>query len=190
MGIRAKESTIRRASLVCSICGQPININDFDLHQHLPKMMLAEHLCYQCAFWIDKARNPDPNREIIEGNHYIFKPFKEEKTYFMGMRGHKLYIMKTDGTVKCSNDVWHQGEIPERFRSIFPDTAKFIPWNLYCRLSSRQWFKCQRKGCYDRYHCYWYHPELTEPNGEAWNQIPNDWKIGGELCPNFVNRDI
>lgn len=108
----------------------------------------------------------------------------------MGMNGQTIYIMKADGTVKRSNDVWHQGEIPEMFRHLFPNTAKFISCQLFRRLNNRSWFQCQRKGCYDRYHCYWYHPELTEPDGEPWNIIPDNWIIGGEMCPNFVNGDI
>ena len=189
MGIHAKESTLIRKSLVCSFCGHPIDIDNYDLNLHLPQKMLAERLCYQCAFWKDKAEHPDPNREIINGHHYIFHPYKETKSYFQGMNGRTICIMKTDGTVKCSNDVWHQGEIPERFRCLLPDTAKIIAWHLYRRLSSRTWLKCQRKGCYDRYHCFWYHPELTEPDG-PWNIIPDNWVVGGEMCPNYVNKDI
>ena len=177
--------------LVCSICGQPINIHDYDLHLRLPQKMLGERLCYRCAFWKDKAEHPDPNREIINGQHYIFKPMVKEKHYFQGMGGRFVYILKTDGTVKMSNDVWFQGEIPKHFLPLFPDTAKIISRQMYFKIKKCQkWFKCNRIGCYDRYHCYWYHQEIMEPDGKAWNKVPKNWVVGGELCPSFLNKEM
>lgn len=42
-----------------------------------------------------------------------------------------MYAQKTDGTVLVSNDVWYQGEVPEAFKHIIPDNAKFITKEQY-----------------------------------------------------------
>ena len=38
----------------CRICGKPINLEDFDKNREIPKLMKAQDLCFQCAFWFNR----------------------------------------------------------------------------------------------------------------------------------------
>lgn len=171
----------------CSICGAPINIDEFDIRAIITKMMKKEHICFSCAFWSDKIKHPVPGREIINGCHYVFHEWLKRPIPFQGSCGQKYYILKNDGSVKRSNNVWFQGEIPDRFKHQLPNTARLITSKAYYTIKSIGCFKCKRKGCWDRYHCYFY-DENEEKNG-PWNQVPKSHKIGGENCESFLNKN-
>lgn len=172
----------------CSICGGPMDIEEYDTRAILTKKMQAKHLCFACAFWKDKIDNPVPGREIINGCHYVFHEWLRQPIPFQGSGGHRYYILRNDGSVMRSNNVWFQGHIPERFRPQLPDTAKLITKRAYYAIKGLECFKCQRKGCWDRYHCYFYDRSIEAENG-PWNEIPANHKIGDELCESFLNLD-
>ena len=184
MSIHARECT--HSHLTCLSCGSHFNLRDFDIKLPLPKIMQRERLCFTCAFWKDKINNPLPNRQIIDGAHYTFSPWAIQPQTFIGHGGQVFHILLNDGAVIRSNNVWCQGEIPERFRSMLPNTARFITKKAYNKLKSQPLFKCQSKGCWDRYHCFWYDMTLEE-NG-AWNKIPNSHKVGDECCESFLDK--
>lgn len=173
--------------LLCHLCSSPIDLGNYDLKLPLPKKMKDEQLCFTCAFWKDKIDNPLENRQIINGEHYVFNPWIENKQAFMGHGGKEFYIMLADNSVIRSNNVWLQGEIPEMFRLQLPDTAKFITKHAYNKIRHRPYFKCQSKGCWDRYHCFWY-DEGVEIDG-PWNVIPEKHKVGDEYCEIFLNKN-
>lgn len=172
----------------CSCCGAPMEIDTFDQRASLTIFMRKRQLCFTCAFWKDKIENPHPDREIINGSHYVFHKSLSEHRHFQGFGGTTMYILKNDGTVKRSNNVWFQGNIPDRFRQQLPDTAKFIAKAAYYRIRDNFQFSCNKKGCWDRYDCFFYHPEEMEKQG-AWNQVPKNHTPGGECCELFLNKD-
>ena len=45
---------------------------------------------------------------------------------FMGMRGKIMEAISNDGRKIISNDWWHQGKIPEEFKELMPDNAKWV----------------------------------------------------------------
>lgn len=45
---------------------------------------------------------------------------------FIGFGGRMMEAIKNSGEKVISNDWWHQGDVPECFRDIMPDNAK---WN-------------------------------------------------------------
>jgi hypothetical protein len=149
-------------------------------------MMNNEQLCFSCAFWKNKIDNPTPNRQIINGEHWIFEPWSDKPLLFAGHGGRAFYIMLNDGSVLRSNNVWYQGEIPQRFRDSLPDTAKFITRTAYYKMKNQPCFQCRAKGCWDRYHCHWYDMSL-EANG-PWNEVPASHKIGDECCESFLDK--
>lgn len=172
----------------CSICGGNINIGEFDIRAILTRKMKAEHLCFTCAFWKDKIDHPVPGREIINGCHYVFHEWLRQPVPFQGSGGHHYYILKTDGSVKRSNNVWFQGEIPERFKRQLPNTARLITKRAYYLIKNMGDFKCCKKGCWDRYHCYFYDHTIEAETG-PWNQIPKNHKVGAENCETFLNMN-
>ena len=169
----------------CKCCGVHIDIRDYR-RAPLKEMMLQEKLCYSCAYWVDIINNPPLHSQIINGRFLTFNPWETEISVFDADGKESFYIMQTDGDVRRSNNVWFQGEVPERFRNLLPDTARYISKDLYYKVKKHPFFKCQSKGCWDRYHCYWYDTSL-EANG-PWNLIPASHQIGDECCESFLNK--
>lgn len=173
---------------LCSCCGLPTDVADFDQRASITILMRKQRLCFTCAFWMDKIKNPLPGREIINGSHYVLNQWMSEHSHFQGFGGKAMYVLKNDGTVRRSNNVWFQGIVPERFKEQLPDTARFITKTAYYKIRENVNFHCNKKGCWDRYNCFFYHKEEMERNG-AWNQIPESHKPGSEGCELFLNKD-
>jgi len=78
---------------------------------------------YLKQFWSEKISRRN-NREvaIINHNHYIIG---DSKGATKGMSGAKHKIHFFDGWTVETDDLWHQGEIPEEFRGVLEDNAKF-----------------------------------------------------------------
>lgn len=184
MSQQARECT--HSHFLCKYCGSQIHLEDYDKKLPLIQMMNNEQLCFSCAFWKNKIDHPTPNRQIINGEHWVFEPWSDKPLLFAGHGGRVFYIMLNDGGVLRSNNVWYQGEIPQHFRESLPDTAKFITRTAYYKMKNQPSFQCQAKGCWDRYHCYWYDMSL-EANG-PWNEIPASHKIGDECCESFLDK--
>jgi len=170
----------------CQLCGKTEALDDFDPSSPLYDTMHDRHLCYSCAFWTDKIEHPLPDREVINGHHYTVHPFAHRpENVLRGFFGKEFCIRRFDGTLVKSNNVWHQGKIPERFRQALPDTAVFISLMAYQRLLN-DCHKCMAKGCWDRYHCFRY--DLSCEKNGAFNKIPTNHHVGDEHCPSFINR--
>lgn len=138
----------------CSVCGKedgyrnpPKQVNpttldpDEFIEGDIKRIMIEKKCCFSCAFWFDKIEKlkNNPRWLIIDGQSYVFNPYNENNySYFKGFGGRVMYAQKTDGTVLISNDVWHQGEIPEAFKQIIPDNAKFITKEQYKIMDSKK----------------------------------------------------
>lgn len=169
----------------CHLCGKTVILDDFDASSKYYKIMQEQHVCFSCAFWIDKIATP-PSDFIIAGGHYfIIHPcVKRPDNKLMGFHGAEFYFRKFDGTLVKSNNVWHHGEIPQHFRKDLPDTAYFLSLITYQRLKNDTHL-CLAKGCWDRYHCLRYDTSC-EKDG-PFNIVPASHKIGNEKCPSFIN---
>lgn len=171
----------------CKCCGEKYEADEYNPKSHIVKLMKKKGLCFQCAFWTQHIENPLPNREIINGVHYVFKPYQSSRSVFQGSGGHVFYIMHPDNSVLMSNNVWCQGDVPKRFRKQLPDTARIISKGVYSQLYNNP-FRCKSKGCWDRYWCLRYDLSIEEKSG-PWNVVPTDHKPGGEFCVSFINKN-
>lgn len=186
--INQKKEGAPSSELTCVCCGRLLELDSFNLKEPLVQRMKQENLCFCCAFWKDKIDNPLPDREIINGEHYVFHEWVLKKEYFLGFGGRPKYIIKEDGTVKKSNNVWYQGKVPLHFREQLPDTAKFITEQAYNQINKNMNFQCRAKGCWDRYNCFWYRIEIEKDKG-SWNLVPDDHIPGEEHCESFIDKD-
>lgn len=173
---------------VCRICHTPINFEDYDQKDKIVQLMKRDNLCFCCAFWKDKIYKPSQEREIINGVHYIFYPWIPKKKKSIDIRNDSYYVLHGDGSVRKSNNVTIQGKIPDRFKSRLKDTARFITKYAYNKLKDNVQFSCNKKGCFDRYHCYFYNTDIMERYG-AWNKIPSNHVVGSEGCELFLDKD-
>ena len=179
----------RYPALKCSICGNPIDFGEYSIREKIPQIMFQKNLCWECAYWEDKVDNPDPQMEIIDGCYYIFQPWVYMWTPDPFRQDNRqYYAVRNDKTLVRTNNAITVGRIPERFREKLPNTARLVKrktWNL---LKKNGGTKCSNKGCWDRYHCFFYDLDTEKENG-PWNIVPNNHKVGSEKCPIFVNKD-
>ena len=64
---------------------------------------------------------------VINGVHYTHGGMKVGvRKDWRGSNGRHYKIKMLDGTIVETNDLWHQGTIPEEFREYLPDNAEFI----------------------------------------------------------------
>ncbi len=76
------------------------------------------------SFWSEKISiRHDSNVARIDGKHYIIG---DGKGAVKGMSGAKYKIQFDSGRMVETDDLWHQGTIPEDFRRVLYDNAKFI----------------------------------------------------------------
>lgn len=87
--------------------------------------------CFMCAFWVDHAANPNAGTVITQTRRgrerYEFDPAEPVVDASYGMRGHggrRWRIRFADGRTAETNNLWSQGEIPERFYGLFPLNAE------------------------------------------------------------------
>lgn len=168
----------------CHLCGKQTDIDEQIPGSIYLPLMLRENLCLSCAYWTDKINHPPVGMEIVDGYCLIVNPYvRRPDNLIKGGRGKELYLIKPDGTLIKSNNVWNQGKIPDRFRKQLPDTASNLRMLDYQRLK-RNPFRCSAKGCWDRYHCLRY--DLSCEADGPFNQVPPNHKIGSEKCRSLI----
>lgn len=96
--------------------------------------------CFRCAFWLKHAREQDAGTVITDDRGRLerfqfdpAKPVSSGRTSVLGMSGARFTIRFTDGRVTETNDLWHSGVVPDRFRDLFPvnaqvDSHEYGPW--------------------------------------------------------------
>ncbi|MDC2372779.1 hypothetical protein [Bacteroides ovatus] len=171
--------------ITCELCNTLENLDECNPPGEILRIMSKRNVCSNCAFWMDKIAHPDIGNEVIGSHYYIVYPFvKRPNNVIKGSEGKEFYIRRFDGTLIKSNNIWHQGEIPEHFRKQLPDTANFLSLITYTKLSNDS-HKCHAKGCWDRYNCLRYN--LSCERDGPFNKIPANHTIGDENCPSFIN---
>lgn len=82
------------------------------------------NLCQSCQHWADLAMNKD-NQEVVryKGQHYIVG---EQEADYKGMGGQKFIIKFDDGRTIETDNLWHQGNIPESWLEILSNNATII----------------------------------------------------------------
>lgn len=93
--------------------------------------MVLNQLCFDCLFWTELVRErQDPTHFVAEGNHYTIGPEDGVgpggiRARGYGGRRYAVYFTSPARRVITTN-LWHQGEVPERFRDRLPDNAVLV----------------------------------------------------------------
>lgn len=151
--------------------------------------MRAERLCFDCAYWKDYIENPTPGTAIVSGALYAFIP-NRNKIDRRNIRKKDItfaYDLAQKEAITCIAPVF-KGKLTPAFANLLPDQYRFISAETYFRIKEYCAPYCNSKGCLDRYHCFWYHPEISEPN-KPWNKIPKNYIVGSEMCESFINKE-
>lgn len=145
----------------CKLCGEPINLDDFESRFEIPQLMAKKHVCFSCAFWIKRKEYDEKLLEnyfnngttnnsripVITPNweHWVVKPFQNllivdgMSTFSRVIKLEATRYYMAAVTDDYPNKVWfidnnnisHQGTIPEHLRHLY------TPNGIY--LSPMQW---------------------------------------------------
>ena len=113
----------RADELKCSVCGEYDKPNHYVTETAIA--MGTHRMCFRCNFWrgqleLDKASKR--TWAIIDGHHYVLG----DHGAFRGYSGRNFKIKFNNGTILETDDLWHQGKIPEKWKDKFPNNAEFI----------------------------------------------------------------
>lgn len=105
----------------------------------IKSIMEERKCCYSCAFWFEKMEIFPKDKSgvwcIIDGQSYFVHPGNFQKgNGFLGFGGSQWYIVMNDNRIIASNNVWHQGSVPECFRKDIPDNARLLTFKEYTAL--------------------------------------------------------
>lgn len=172
---------------VCQRCGKTYDVEKYLMENHFTQDMLRKRICFVCSYddWVKNYLKNLKGCEIVNGKVVAYENIPVIYTL---KNKQKAYLLKPDGTTKEVYAFWNPVTIPPELAKKYPDTAKQISYAAYHRISAHPFFRCRAKGCYDRYHCYWYDAPRLEADG-PWNVVPSYHEVGGEGCESFVDKD-
>ena len=107
----------------CKDCGAVAYSTSFTPTCPEKKVMDAEGVCFNCAFW--RVRAAQKHDTVIDGRLYTVgnRPAGGSTN---GMAGRRFDIEYFDGRRVTTHDLWAGGEVPERYKAQIPDTARFL----------------------------------------------------------------
>lgn len=100
------------------------------------------------AFWNSQLKDRD-NAFVINGEHYRTGKAYPQKGY--GFNGEHYRIVTLAGQVIDTCDLWHQGTVPQEYKEVLPDNAKFARL-----IEVKQWNTCPNcKNTMNRETCFY-----------------------------------
>lgn len=169
----------------CTRCGRMVDISLFRPGtQHLQAMCRNKE-CFECSFWRYMSEHLPVNSIVVDGE-LIVPQFVEDNPFTAIIKRPRYIVTESGHTIKANNVVSY-GMVPEYFAETFPTTAHYVSHKLYRTMSGFEGTKCRKRGCYDRYHCFFYDISIEAAHG-PWNEIPKDYQPGWEDCPSFINK--
>lgn len=109
--------------VTCSKCGD-IDLLSWD--KGLRARLIDRSVCFNCDFWLNRAEiAKDPMSAIVAGTAYFVEPDRRDHQDWAGFGGRRFDIEWFDGRKVTTHNLWHQGTVPERFRDLIPDNARF-----------------------------------------------------------------
>lgn len=106
--------------LKCSVCGKKILRSSYD-----GVVLCGSEECWPYYYWSKIAREKDEHI-IIDDECYTIGNEEAGKWSTRGYGGKKFIIKKSDDTIITTTNLWHNGNVPERFKELLPNNATFI----------------------------------------------------------------
>lgn len=124
-GYESEEALTKGEELLdenCLVCGGKISTH------YVNKEELIKHrMCFRCNCFreIEERAKWDKDRMIVDGSSY---QVVRHKTAFQGFGGRQFKFRRFDNPeeIVVSNNVWHQGDIPEIWKAKIPNNAEFV----------------------------------------------------------------
>ena len=106
--------------MICIICGK-----EFDGKAYYGEYSdCCCHECFTKKFWNNIIAEKDEHI-VVDGTCYAIATTPTNGSYGFGGRRFKIKMLDT-GDVIETNNLWYQGEVPEEYRDLLPNTAQFI----------------------------------------------------------------
>lgn len=90
-------------------------------------------ICFTCAFWRVLADDPSAKQLVIDGRVYGIGS-ENESGGMRGFGGRRFDIEYFDGRKVTTHNLWAGSSVPERYKSVFPNTAKFLNGAKECKV--------------------------------------------------------
>lgn len=121
--------------ITCPICGRIDDPEEY-IFSPIRKIMEEKKCCFHCAFWYNTSEcdqdvgNPSIP-VVVNHSHWSYtslEPVFISKTGCGSWRPIPTmhYILFEDGRVVKTNQLWHQGTVPEYFYDLIQNNAVFI----------------------------------------------------------------
>lgn len=110
----------------CSICR---GCATADYYEPTKSRLLSKKICFSCDHWqqiIEADRGPNKDiAVVVNSKHYQMGANTLRPHRWSGFGGREWHIKFFDGRDATCNNLWGQGDIPERWRVQLPDNAVF-----------------------------------------------------------------
>lgn len=121
--------------IICPICGRIDDTEEY-IDSPIKKIMEEKKCCFHCAFWYnigecDKDIENPSISVVVNHSHWSYPALEPVHISKSGCGNWRPvptmhYILFEDGMVAKTNQLWHQGTVPEYFYNIIPNNAIFI----------------------------------------------------------------
>ena len=121
--------------ITCPICGRIDDTEEY-INSPIRKIMEEKKCCFHCAFWFNISKGDqyiEYHSIPVVVNHSHWSYPSSEPVHLERSNGWSYipisilhYILFEDGRVAKTNQLWHQGTVPEHFYDLIPNNAVFI----------------------------------------------------------------
>ena len=121
--------------ITCPICGRIDDTEEY-IDSPIRKIMEEKKCCFHCAFWynineVDKDTYDLSIPVVVNHSHWSYplsNPIRLEQSHGWSYRPIPTmhYILFENGMIAETNQLWHQGTVPEYFYDLIPNNAVFI----------------------------------------------------------------
>lgn len=121
------------AKRVCKDCGAIDYSTAYTPNCAEKKIIDAEGVCFTCAYW--RVRIKEKHDVVIDGHIYSLGDIKKApNSPHAGMAGRRFEVEFFDGRRVVTHDLWSGSTVPEHYRRLIPDTARFVGGAERCQV--------------------------------------------------------
>lgn len=170
---------------ICAQCHKEFELEPYINNPEILKVMREHSICFTCAFW-KPIINKKLDYTVVDGKCYLINQTPIGLTT-QDRFTKRHYLMNADFKTKYLGIIRFFGDVPDYLRELLPDEGIFVSRKIFYKALSGFW-KCNCKGCWDRYHCLRY--DINIEKDGPWNTVPDDHIIGDEGCYSFIDKKI
>ena len=120
------------SQLICKDCGA-VDYSTSYCKGEIKTIIDAEGVCFACAYWRDAIAKK--HEVVIDGHIYSLGNInKPPNSPHSGMAGRRFEVEFFDGRRVVTHDLWSGSTVPDRYKHLIPDTARFVGGAKRCQV--------------------------------------------------------